>query len=309
LRRRSAPTYFQWVKGHNGEEGNEESDKLARAGAKKQTPNEINLSIPTQFQVKGAHLSDISQSLAYKGLEALRLKTTRATSTRNLEIIHSNIKELMGQEESNESIWGSTRIKILRLRISQFLFRAIHGAFKIGKFWSNMMIPERMMCQICDEEESMTHILTECRSPARIMIWDQAKELWLHQDNTWPPINFSTTIGCGLLKINWNPDTNQCKTQSRGATRLLRILMAEASYLTWTMRCERVIQGKTHMNTEAKAAWIKVINKRLNLNKITVTKIVRKKKLINLVKDTWELALKKQNKDLPQNWITRNEFF
>jgi hypothetical protein len=86
------------------------------------------------------------QSLAYKSLKALRIKPTRSTSTRNLEIIQSNIKELTGQEETNESIWESTRIKTLRPGVGQFLFQAIHGVFKISKFWSNMMIPERMMC-------------------------------------------------------------------------------------------------------------------------------------------------------------------
>ncbi len=35
LRKRSAPTKFQWVKGHSRETGNEESDKLVKQGADK----------------------------------------------------------------------------------------------------------------------------------------------------------------------------------------------------------------------------------------------------------------------------------
>jgi ribonuclease HI len=46
LRCRSTPTSFQWVKGHNSKEGNEESNKLAKQGAEKQTIDKIDLTIP-----------------------------------------------------------------------------------------------------------------------------------------------------------------------------------------------------------------------------------------------------------------------
>jgi ribonuclease HI len=57
LRARSATTAFQWVKGHNGELGNEKSDDLAKTGMNKDPPDTISLEIPGKFDVQGAKLS------------------------------------------------------------------------------------------------------------------------------------------------------------------------------------------------------------------------------------------------------------
>jgi hypothetical protein len=81
------------------------------------------------------------------------------------------------------------------------------------------------------------------------------------------------------------------------------------TYLCWTLRCERVIQEKNHTHQEIERIWFRKINNRLSNDKITATRIVRKKKYIRLIKDTWGLALKKRNENLPQDWITRNEVF
>ena len=68
LRRRTAPTKFKWVKGHSGEIGNEESDRLAKRGAEKDTEDEIPLDVPDHFNLQGAKLSTITQATAYKGI-------------------------------------------------------------------------------------------------------------------------------------------------------------------------------------------------------------------------------------------------
>jgi ribonuclease HI len=76
LRHRSAPTFFQWVKGHNSEKGNKESYRLAKQGAGKQTTDKIDLAIPQCFDMQGAHLLAITQSLTYKGIGEHRNKHT-----------------------------------------------------------------------------------------------------------------------------------------------------------------------------------------------------------------------------------------
>jgi RNase H len=60
LRTHLAPTSFQWIKGHNGNSGNEGSDTLAKQGVEKETPNPLCLEIPACFNVQGAKLTALS---------------------------------------------------------------------------------------------------------------------------------------------------------------------------------------------------------------------------------------------------------
>ncbi|KAG2342363.1 hypothetical protein BDR05DRAFT_886599, partial [Suillus weaverae] len=68
LRKRSAQMSFEWIKGHNGQNGNEQADKLVKEGANKLTAGELDLNIPDDFNLQGAKLSAITQALAYKGI-------------------------------------------------------------------------------------------------------------------------------------------------------------------------------------------------------------------------------------------------
>jgi hypothetical protein len=78
-----------------------------------------------------------------------------------------NLREINSNEISDNKIWNSTHTKIIGLKIGQFLFKVIYGTYKTRKFRANTSSPERMWCLTCDKEESMCHILTECRAPTR----------------------------------------------------------------------------------------------------------------------------------------------
>ena len=60
MRHRSATTTMQWVKGHDGNPGNEGSDALAKQGANKRRPDPLNLEVPTDFDVQGAKLPTLT---------------------------------------------------------------------------------------------------------------------------------------------------------------------------------------------------------------------------------------------------------
>lgn len=61
LKKCTAKTSFQWTKGHTGDQGNEDSDQLAKVGANKDCVNKLDLSILPNYDLQGAKLAMLSQ--------------------------------------------------------------------------------------------------------------------------------------------------------------------------------------------------------------------------------------------------------
>jgi len=85
----------------------------------------------------------------------------------------------------------------------------------------------------CRVEDSMEHILTECDVPGQGLIWNLTKALWLKKQGSWPNrLNMGNIIGCSLIEVKSQDGEHQT-----GAERLYRIIMSEAAYLIWKIRC------------------------------------------------------------------------
>ncbi|KAG0700961.1 RnaseH-domain-containing protein [Suillus ampliporus] len=288
LRKRSAQTSFIWVKGHNGHHGNEQADRLANEGANKQNEDIIDLSVPDEFNLQGA---------------ALR-KTTN-----NLDITRYAIQTLTGHLEEDATIWKGCRNKDLPRKIQQFLYKAIHGAYRIGEYWSNIPTYEhRAKCSHCQVEiETLEHIMLECPNNVRTMIWNLASNLWPEKYSEWPQITIGTIMGCGninkipLNEQNEENPTEQQNEKQKGTTRLLRILISESAHLIWALRCDRTINGVQHSEQSIIKRWMTTINKRLQTDRITAKTIIRKEKYRNLVTSTWSDVIT-TNTNHNKNW-------
>ena len=77
----------------------------------------------------------------------------------------------------------------------------------------------------------------------------------------------------------------------RGRTRLLQILIAEASHLIWVIRCERTIQNKQYMEPQLEQRWNTEINNSLITNKIIGTMIKHDPVFMQLIEATWQINL------------------
>jgi hypothetical protein len=278
LKKRSATTAFQWVEGHMGNLGNEESDKLTKEGANKEEPNLLPLDIPREYDLQGAKLATLTQATAYRGIRNWSTLPPRPTTNRNLETIRQAVYEYQGSLETDKTIWKSIRKRTIRIRVQQFLFKAIHNTPMVGSVWFHIQNYEhRGVCRACNATESMDHILIGCTEEAPDTIWGLARDLWDHDKYRWLNIDLGTILGCGNLTATPHIAAEERRegqlripTGKRGASRLLQILISEAAHLIWVLRCERVIQERTHNTSEIKARWIKAINRRLTEDKITL---------------------------------------
>ena len=70
----------------------------------------------------------------------------------------------------------------------------------------------------------------------------------------------------------------------RGGTRLLQILIVEASHLIWVIRCKRTIQNKQYMELQLEQRWNIAINNCFITDKIITTMIKHNPSLHNLLR-------------------------
>ena len=306
LRKRSAPTRIKWTKGHNGTTGNEEADKLASEGVNKPTPDVIDLSIPPIFDPSGLRLSKLTQASAHRYLNSLEPLPPLNRSRINLERARATLKDVIKKEISDTQLWLKCRHPDIRRPVQNFLYKAMHSAFRIGPFWENIpQHADRARCASCNTSpESMEHILIDCDNVAISTVWSLAKQTWPSTFGLWPEPQLGLILGCGSIALPHQDDDDSIKT---GPSRLLRILISESAHLIWVLRCERTIQGLSHSTDSIKTRWYNKINDRLNLDRHIATTYNRKPITRQLVLATWQTTLLERFPFLEEDWITNHE--
>lgn len=303
LRLRKGITTLEKVKGHSGVRGNEEADKLAAVGAQKDSSDEIDTSIPEELDISGAKLQSMTQAILYKGIIENREETHRRTTNINLERIALSAKTRIGYIPEARHIWASLKNKDISRNIRAFLWKAIHGAHRCGKFWSHIPNYEhRAICPSCGVNEDMDHILTECQSSGQRVIWKNAINIVAMKGQRLEKPNIGTLFSCALKR-------NDKRQQNKAIDRFYSIIISESLFLVWKIRCEWRIQRDSdplqiHTDTEVHNRWVQTINYRLKMDCLMTNKKYERKALSKqLVLQTWRNTLANED-EIPNDWVS-----
>jgi ribonuclease HI len=269
---------------------------------------EFNLEPPRPFLVTGVRLSQATQSTLYKGILEQKAPSARAASTLNLGITKACIEELTTKSPTDQKIWTSLRSKDFPPRIRVFLWKTMHNAYKCGRYWSHIpSFEQRGICHACENvEESMEHILTECKASGQDIIWKLAEELWALRGLPWTRPRLGTILGCGLGDFRAEHDKNE---RLVGANRLYAILLSESAHQIWRARCKWRISDEASLEKipteqEIRANWLKNLNRRLQLEMLMTDKYRYGSRALEpkLVEKTWWGVLRDQE-SLQEDWL------
>ena len=160
----------------------------------------------------------------------------------------------------------------------------------------------------CDyANEDLEHILIECPSNTRKLVWELAEKLWPHEREQWPVIKLGTVLGVGLLHIKTShgedEEDHAQRKPAKGRSRLLRIIIGEAAHLIWVLRCEKVIQEKTHSPDSIKRRWLDKIQRKFDTDRVIASKLDRCQKTKTTVRSTWKDLTKLADEQDQLDWV------
>ncbi|KNZ80655.1 Ribonuclease H1, partial [Termitomyces sp. J132] len=231
LHERKGLTILEKVKAHAEITGNEGADCLADQGARKTLQDEIDLRIPKGYDLSGAKLVSVMQALVYKGILESQLAPTRRGTAVNLDMTRWAAKDRIGVLPLDRVIWKSLRDKALSREIRNFLWKSMHGLYKLGKYWENIpSFESRATCPKCRVEELMAHILTECKVSGLAHIWTLTEKTFNLRKVTFRKPSIGDILGCTITGGDNMRDAREETFRS--------IVIAEAAYTIWKARCK-----------------------------------------------------------------------
>lgn len=310
LRRRCAPTTFEAARtAHQWDEVN-----LARSVRDQYVangpPSACLPSYDPAFDLSGAKLSSLSQALALRCIrsrvQADQRRPTVATTRAVLESLSTRTNTLIDEA----SMWRGVQHRDFRRSVTDFTWKALHDAHKIGRFWSKIPGYEgRAECTTCRTLESVEHILLHCTATGQTTVWALARKAWQRRGEQWPRLALEDILGLGAA--------SDCLRTS-GPTpahvaRLWRILVSESAHLIWVLRCERVIAHASddnwqHPTEEVTGRWYAAMNRRLRQDVCATSARFGTLSLSRTtVLKTWS-GLLGEEASLPVDWTRANGF-
>ena len=174
----------------------------------------------------------MTQKILYIGIQETKPNVACATTEIHLDIARACVEETTSVQHTNEGIWNSLTWWDFPNWIRNFIWKAIHNAYKCGKYWCNIQgYKQRGDCQVCSAEENIYYVLIECQTSGQELIWALVKEL-LALCNLWfTKPRFGAILGCRLA--DYRSPKDQPLTR---ANRLHALIVSESAHLIWKIR-------------------------------------------------------------------------
>ncbi|KIN94404.1 hypothetical protein M404DRAFT_64557, partial [Pisolithus tinctorius Marx 270] len=152
----------------------------------------------------GLHLAVGSQCIFHQALIAchtVRDPEIKRQTRINLALAQHAMRCLWGTTPPAPEVWKSVRNMDLPRNPCDFLWKNLHGCYKISKYWLKISLYEmRGTCLLCSKTESMPHILTKSmHSPFCAIIWPLAECLWSMCGSQWPIMSFGRILSTSLV--------------------------------------------------------------------------------------------------------------
>ncbi|KNZ73266.1 Ribonuclease H1, partial [Termitomyces sp. J132] len=163
LRFRNGQAALTKVQGHADITRNKGADSLPKEGAEGNNIFNGNTSPVPGFYHLGTKLNMASHALLYKEIIERKKQLERKGTKVNLEKVKLMVREITVKTPPDELIWTTIQNHVLTKEACIFLWKTIYNAYKVEKYWKNILdYKYRSMCQVCEKEDSMMHILTQC---------------------------------------------------------------------------------------------------------------------------------------------------
>ncbi|KAI0722999.1 ribonuclease H-like protein [Earliella scabrosa] len=289
LRARSAQTTLRWVKGHNGDVGNEGADKLAKIGTAQNEDEGRIPPAPWEYLRRGIKLTEMTQRLAYRRIKMTEKGEQRRATTLTVDRVLATLESDLKLYLDPPSLWKAIRGNLVARRIRDFMWKATHDALRVGKFWENIPGYEtRATCGVCGTLETVEHILTECEAPGQREVWTMVKKALALKGAPNFPLTYGTILGSPAITL-----AKLREKENKPLDRLCKILIPEAAHFIWKIRCERVIRDgndPTKRLTEKaiRARWTSAMQRRAQLDWVEANRKLRKKPTAAVtILDTW----------------------